>query len=72
VDEKTLLGSYSASVELNEEVADFVFSGEMDLAGLYSHRFPLEQALDALALAAHPQPDTMKIAIQPGSAWEGQ
>ncbi len=71
VDEKTLLGSYSASVELNEEVARFVFSGEMDLAGLYSHRFPLAQSLDALRLAAHPQPDTMKIAIQPCSVWEG-
>jgi L-iditol 2-dehydrogenase len=71
VDEKTLLGSYSASVELNEQVAQFVFSGEMDLAGLYSHRFPLAQSLDALRLAAHPQPDTMKIAIQPGSVWEG-
>jgi len=72
VDEKTLLGSYSASVELNEEVAGYVFSSEMDLAGLYSHRFSLAQALDALTLAAHPQPDTMKIAIQPGSVWEGQ
>jgi L-iditol 2-dehydrogenase len=71
VDEKTLLGSYSASVELNEEVAQFVFSDEMDLAGLYSHRFPLAQSLDALRLAAHPQPDTMKIAIQPCSVWEG-
>jgi L-iditol 2-dehydrogenase len=67
VDEKTLVGSYSASVELNEEVAKFVFSGEMDLAGLYSHRFPLAQSLEALKLAAHPQPETMKIAIQPGS-----
>jgi L-iditol 2-dehydrogenase len=72
VDEKTLLGSYSASVELNEEVAEFVFSGAMDLAGLYSHRFPLAQSLEALQLAAHPQPDTMKIAIQPGSVWEGR
>lgn len=71
VDEKTLLGSYSASVELNGEVAEFVFSGAMDLAGLYSHRFPLAQSLEALKLAAHPQPDTMKIAIQPGSVWEG-
>jgi L-iditol 2-dehydrogenase len=71
VDEKTLLGSYSASVELNEEVTEFVFSGGMDLAGLYSHRFPLTQSLQGLRLAAHPQPDTMKIAIQPGSAWEG-
>jgi L-iditol 2-dehydrogenase len=71
VDEKTLLGSYSASVELNEEVARFVFSGEMDLAGLYSHRFPLAESLEGLRLAAEPQPDTMKIAIQPGSDWEG-
>ncbi len=71
VDEKTLLGSYSASVELNEEVAQFVFSAEMDLAGLYSHRFPLAQALEALRLAAHPQPDTMKIAIQSCGVWEG-
>jgi L-iditol 2-dehydrogenase len=70
VDEKALLGSYSASVELNQEVTQFVFSGEMDLAGLYSHRFPLTQSLEALKLAAHPQPDTMKIAIQPGSGWE--
>jgi L-iditol 2-dehydrogenase len=72
VDEKTLLGSYSASVELNEEVAGFVFSGEMDLEGLYSHQFSLEQSLDALRLAAHPRPETMKIAIQPRDAWEGQ
>jgi L-iditol 2-dehydrogenase len=71
VDEKTLLGSYSASVELNPEVTGFVFSGEMDLAGLYSHRFPLAQALEGLRLAAQPQPETMKIAIQPGSDWEG-
>ncbi|HVP63416.1 MAG TPA: zinc-dependent dehydrogenase [candidate division Zixibacteria bacterium] len=71
VDEKILLGSYSASVELNDEVARFVFSREMDLEKLYSHRFPLEQALEALRLAANPQPDTMKIAIQPGSNWEG-
>jgi L-iditol 2-dehydrogenase len=71
VDEKTLLGSYSSSVELNDEVTRFVFSAEMDLAGLYSHRFPLAQSLEALRLAAHPQPDTMKIAIQPCSVWEG-
>jgi L-iditol 2-dehydrogenase len=71
VDEKTLLGSYSSSVELNDEVTQFVFSAEMDLARLYSHRFPLAQSLEALRLAAHPQPDTMKIAIQPCSVWEG-
>jgi L-iditol 2-dehydrogenase len=71
VDEKTLLGSYSASVDLQEESVAFVMSQVMDLQRLISHRFPLPDALEALDLAAHPQPDSMKIVIQPGSAWEG-
>src|SRR6201997_3106084 len=71
VDEKTLLGSYSASVELQEESVRFVMSREMDLERLISHRFPLSRGLEALELAAHPQPDSMKVVIQPGSAWEG-
>jgi L-iditol 2-dehydrogenase len=69
VDEKTLLGSYSASVELQEESVKFVMNREMDLERLISHRFSLEQSVEALKLAAHPQPDSMKIVIQPGSAW---
>jgi L-iditol 2-dehydrogenase len=71
VDEKTLLGSYSASVELQEESVRFVMNREMDLERLISHRFPLESGVEALNLAAHPQPDSMKIVIQPGGAWEG-
>jgi L-iditol 2-dehydrogenase len=71
VDEKTLLGSYSASVELQEESVRFVMGGEMDLERLISHRFPLTRALEALDLAAHPQPDSMKIVIQPDSVREG-
>lgn len=71
VDEKSLLGSYSASVDLQAESANFVLNREMDLEALYSHRFPLSQAVEALELAAHPQPETMKIAIQPGCTWEG-
>ncbi len=75
VDEKTLLGSYSASVELQEDSVRFVMNREMDLERLISHRFPLERSVEALNLAAHPQPDSMKIVIQPGSmssgAWEG-
>jgi L-iditol 2-dehydrogenase len=68
VDEKTLLGSYSASVELQEESVRFVMNREMDLERLISHRFPLERGVEALNLAAHPQADSMKIVIQPGSA----
>jgi len=71
VDEKTLLGSYSASVDLQKESVDFVMNREMDLERLISHRFPLEDSVEALKRAAHPQPDSMKIVIQPGRAWEG-
>ena len=71
VDEKTLLGSYSASVDLQEESVRLVMSREMDFERLISHRFPLSRGLEALDLAAHPRPDSMKIVIQPGSAWEG-
>jgi L-iditol 2-dehydrogenase len=71
VDEKTLLGSYSASVDVQEESVRFVMNREMNLERLISHRFPLEKSVEALKLAAHPQPDSMKILIQPGSAWEG-
>jgi L-iditol 2-dehydrogenase len=70
VDEKSLLGSYSASVDLQSESERFVLSREMDMEGLISHRFPLTEAVDALELAAHPKPDSMKVVIQPGSSWK--
>jgi len=71
VDEKRLLGSYSASVELQADSVRFVMSREMDLERLISHRFSLSDSIEALKLAANPQPDSMKIVIQAGSSWEG-
>ncbi len=68
VDEKSLIGSYSASIDLQEQACEFVFSREVRLERLITHRFPLSQAVEALTLAAHPQPDTMKLVIQPGCA----
>ncbi len=69
MDEKTLMGSYSASVAINDEVADLVFSGYLDgtfdLTRLISHRFSLEEAVAGIDLASHPQADSMKIVIQP-------
>jgi L-iditol 2-dehydrogenase len=70
VDEKTLLGSYSASVDLQEENVRLVFSEEIDFARLVTHRFPLRQAVEALHLAARPGPDSMKVVIQPGMEWD--
>ena len=70
VDEKSLLGSYSASVDLQDESVRFVLNREVDLERLISHRYPLTESIDALHLAAHPKPDSMKVVIQPGSAWK--
>jgi L-iditol 2-dehydrogenase len=70
VEEKTLVGSYSASVDLQEQSVRFVMNREMDLGRLISHRFPLMESGQALDLAAHPQPSSMKIVFQPGSTWE--
>jgi len=71
VEEKALLGSYSASVDLQDESVRFVMNREMDLEQLISHKFPLHEATKALELAAHPQPSSMKVVIQPGGNWEG-
>ncbi len=69
MDEKTLMGSYSASVAIQDDVTRMVFEGYgngFDLTNLISHRFSLEDAVAAIDLASHPQADSMKIVIQPG------
>ena len=65
VDEKTLLGSYSASVDLQDEAADIVFSGNYDLTQLISHHFTLEQAVEAIEMASTPKANFMKGIIKP-------
>ena len=54
VDEKTLLGSYSASVDLQEESVRFVMNREMDLERLISHRFPLAERCGSVASGCPP------------------
>ncbi len=69
MDEKSLVGSYSASVEIQDEGARLVFDGYgqgLDLTRLISHRFSLEDAVEAIDVASHPKADSMKIFIQPG------
>jgi len=69
MDEKTLMGSYSASVEIQQEGIDLVFegyrSGKLDLTKLISHRFGLADAAEAIDLASHPKADSMKIVLKP-------
>jgi L-iditol 2-dehydrogenase len=67
MDEKTLLGSYSSSFDIQREVEELVFGGYrngFDLTRLISHRFPLESAVEAIDLASNPSASSMKIMIQ--------
>ena len=68
MDEKTLMGSYSSSFEILDEVTDLAFGGYrngFDLTQLISHRYPLEQAVEAIEIASHPKADSMKIMLEP-------
>jgi L-iditol 2-dehydrogenase len=67
VDEKTLMGSYSASVEIQEEALRIVFEGYSkgyDMTRLISHRFPLSEAIAAIAVASEPRASSMKIVVE--------
>ena len=68
MDEKALIGSYSASVEMQDEGAALVFEGYrngFDLTKLISHRFALADAVEAIEIASHPTGDSLKIFINP-------
>jgi L-iditol 2-dehydrogenase len=54
---------------LQDEVARLVFSRRLDVRPLISHRFPLEQTAAAIALAARPTPDSLKILVATGIHW---
>lgn len=63
VEEKEILGSYSAAVDIQTEAAGLVFSRRLPVAQLVTHRFPLEKIQQALELAANPAPDSLKVLI---------
>ena len=65
VGERTLFGCYSASVDLQKESADLVFSGALPVDELISHRLPLVKIRSGFDLALHPGPDSLKIIVQP-------
>jgi L-iditol 2-dehydrogenase len=63
--ERVLFGSYSASVDLQRESADLVFSGALPVEQLISHRLPLNDIREGFRLALHPTPESLKIIVQP-------
>jgi len=63
IEEKEILGSYSASVDEQEESAALVFERRLPVRELISHRLPLERIAEALDLAARPADNTLKVVI---------
>jgi L-iditol 2-dehydrogenase len=63
LDEKDLIGSYSADFTIQREVAHLIFSRQFDMRPLITHRFPLEKTADAVALASNPAEDSLKIIV---------
>ncbi|HUP03561.1 MAG TPA: alcohol dehydrogenase catalytic domain-containing protein [Bryobacteraceae bacterium] len=65
VGERTIFGCYSASLDLQKESANLVFSGELPLERLISHRLPLVKIRSGIDLALHPGPKSLKIIVLP-------
>jgi L-iditol 2-dehydrogenase len=63
LDEKDLLGSYSSDFTLQDEVARLVFSRQLDVRRLITHRFPLAETAAAVQLAGRPTKDSLKIIV---------
>jgi L-iditol 2-dehydrogenase len=65
VEEKEVLGSYSAAIDLQEQSAEVVFQNRTLFRGLISHRFDLESVGQAFEMAAEPGNDFLKLVILP-------
>jgi L-iditol 2-dehydrogenase len=65
VAERTIFGVYSADIDLQHESARLVFSGELPVEELISHRLPLNRITEGFQLALHPDEGSLKIIVQP-------
>ena len=65
VEEKEILGSYSAAVDRAGKATRLVFTHQLSVEKLISHRFSLEDMDRALQLAAHPVGNSLKVVIHP-------
>jgi L-iditol 2-dehydrogenase len=63
IDEKEILGSYSAAVDIQEAGADLVLQKKLPVMEIVTHRFPLARIQQGLDLAAKPTAESLKILI---------
>jgi L-iditol 2-dehydrogenase len=63
IDEKEILGSYSAAVDIQQAAAELVLLRKLPVMEIVTHRFPLDRIQEALELAAQPTAESLKILI---------
>ena len=63
IDEKEILGSYSAAVDIQDSAAALVLEKKLPVMEIVTHRFPLARIQEGLDLAARPTEDSLKILI---------
>src|SRR5713101_1821685 len=64
IDEKEILGSYSAAVDIQDAAADMVLNKKLPVMDIVTHRFPLDKIQEGLALAARQTAESLKILIR--------
>ncbi len=63
IDEKEILGSYSAAVDIQQAAADFVLRKKLPVMEIVTHRFPLARIQEGLDLAVKPTAESLKILV---------
>ncbi|HMD43361.1 MAG TPA: alcohol dehydrogenase catalytic domain-containing protein [Candidatus Acidoferrum sp.] len=63
IDEKEILGSYSAAVDIQDSAAALVLGKKLPVMEIVTHRFPLARIQEGLDLAAKPTEDSLKVLI---------
>ena len=63
IEEKEILGSYSAAVDIQEAAAELILNKKLPVMDIVTHRFPLQRIQEALELAAHPTAQSLKVLI---------
>lgn len=64
IDEKEILGSYSAAVDIQDIAANLVLTKKLPVMEIVTHRFPLDKIQEGLELAARPTAQSLKILIR--------
>jgi L-iditol 2-dehydrogenase len=63
IDEKEILGSYSAAVDIQLDAAGLVLKKKLPVMDIVTHRFLLDRIQEGLELAARPTAESLKILI---------